>query len=98
MSQGNWGIYAIADQMVWRAAKGPQSVNLFMRAGVSPSDRNLVEAYMDGGVGFKAPLPGRDNDVLTFAFALSQISADAAALDRDTQFFTGGRSEERRVG
>ena len=90
MSQGNWGIYAIADQMVWRAAKGPQSVNLFMRAGVSPSDRNLVEAYMDGGVGFKAPLPGRDNDVLTFAFALSQISADAAALDRDTQFFTGG--------
>jgi len=88
--QGNWGIYAIADQMVWRAAKGPQSVNLFMRAGVSPSDRNLVEAYMDGGVGFKAPLPGRDNDVLTFAFALSQISADAAALDRDTQFFTGG--------
>jgi porin len=89
MRQGNWGIYAVADQMVWRAAKGPQNVNLFMRAGVSPSDRNLVEAYMDGGVGFKAPLPGRDDDILTFGFALSQVSAEAVALDRETQIFTG---------
>jgi porin len=90
MHQGNWGIYMVADQMVWRAQKGPQALNVFTRAGVSPSDRNLVEAYMDGGVGLTAPLPGRDNDVLTFGFAYSQISADATALDRDAQFFTGG--------
>jgi porin len=90
MHQGNWGIYAVADQMVWRAAKGPQSVNVFMRAGASPSGRDLVEAYIDGGLGFKAPLPGRDDDILTFGFAYSQVSSDAAALDQDTQFFTGG--------
>jgi porin len=87
--QGNWGFYGVADQMVWRAQKGPQSVNLFLRAGASPSDRDLVEAYVDGGVGVKAPLPGRDDDVLTVGVAYSQISNDAAALDRDTQAMLG---------
>jgi len=89
MHQGNWGIYGVADQMIWRAQKGPQSLNAFFRAGASPSDRNLVMSYIDGGLGLKAPLPGRDDDVLTFGFAYSKISQDAAALDRDTQLFTG---------
>jgi porin len=87
--QGNWGIYGVADQMIWRAQKGPQSLNAFLRAGSSPSDRNLVASYIDGGLGLKAPLPGRDDDVLTFGIAYSKISSDAAALDLDTQVFTG---------
>jgi porin len=88
--QGNWGIYGVADQMIWRAQKGPQSLNAFFRAGASPGDRNLVASYFDGGLGLKAPLPGRDDDVLTFGIAYAKISADAAALDRDTQLFSGG--------
>ena len=87
--QGNWGIYGVADQMIWRAQKGPQSLNAFLRAGAAPSDRNLVMSYVDGGLGLKAPLPGRDDDVLTFGIAYSKISSDAAALDVDTQAFTG---------
>jgi porin len=89
MHQGNWGIYGVADQMIWRAQKGPQSLNAFFRAGSSPADRNLVASYIDGGLGLKAPLPGRDDDVLTFGVAYSKISSDAAALDLDTQLFTG---------
>jgi porin len=88
--QGNWGVYGVADQMIWRAQKGPQSLNAFLRAGASPADRNLVASYIDGGLGLKAPLPGRADDVLTFGIAYSSISQDAAALDRDTQLFTGG--------
>jgi porin len=90
LHQGNWGVYGVADQMVWRAQKGPQSLNAFVRAGASPADRNLVVSYVDGGLGLKAPLPGRDNDVLTFGVAYSKISQDAAARDVDTQMFTGG--------
>jgi porin len=86
---GNWGIYGVADQMIWRAKKGPQSLNAFFRAGASPSDRNLVGSYIDGGLGLKAPIPGRDDDVLTFGIVYSAVSPDAAALDADTQFFTG---------
>jgi porin len=88
--QGNWGIYGVADRMIWRAQKGPQSLNAFIRAGASPSDRNLVASYVDAGLGLTAPLPGRDNDVLTLGIAYSRISPDAATLDADTQLFTGG--------
>jgi len=84
---GNWGIYGVADQMVWRGANS--SLNLFLRAGASPSDRNLLSFYIDGGVGLKGPLPGRADDVLTFGFAYAQISTDAAALDRDMLAFAG---------
>jgi porin len=87
--QGNWGVYGVADQMVWRAAKGPQSANVLLRGGASPSGRNLVAFYVDGGLGFKAPLPSRDDDVLTFGFVWSNISSDLAALDVDAQFLTG---------
>jgi porin len=87
--QGNWGVYGIADQMVWRAAMGPQSLNAFLRASGSPSDRNPIEFYIDGGLGLKAPIPGRDDDLLTFGFAYSQISQDAIALDVDNEAFAG---------
>jgi len=89
MHQGNWGFYGVVDQMIWRAQKGPQSLNTFVCAGVSPADRNLVASYIDGGLGLKAPLPGRDNDVLTFGFAYSTISPEAASLDLETQMFNG---------
>jgi porin len=89
MRPGNWGIYGVVDQMIWRAGKGAQSLNAFFRAGASPSGRDLVASYVDGGLGLTAPLPGRDNDVLTLGFAYSRISPDAAALDIETQLFTG---------
>ena len=27
------------------------SVNVFLRGGVAPTDRNLISFYMDGGIG-----------------------------------------------
>jgi porin len=74
---GNWGIYGVADQMVWRGEA--TSLNLFMRAGAVPSDRNTVAYYVDGGAGFKGLLPGRPDDNLTFGAAYQNISRDLAA-------------------
>src|SRR5262249_24587427 len=56
----NWGVYGVADQMVWRGAAS--SLNLFMRAGAVPSDRNLVSFYIDGGAGIKGLFAGRPDD------------------------------------
>ena len=84
---GNWGIYGLADQMVWRSDKA--SLNLFARAVLSPSDRNLISYYADGGAGFKGLLPGRADDVLTFGVSYAKISKDAAALDQDTLALNG---------
>jgi len=84
---GDWGVYGVADQMVWR---GPaSSLNLFVRGGASPSDRNLISYYVDGGAGIKGLLPGRADDVLTFGVAYARISRDAVALDRDMLAIAG---------
>ncbi|HXD46340.1 MAG TPA: carbohydrate porin [Pseudolabrys sp.] len=80
--RGNGGLYGVADQMVWRGNES--SLNLFLRGGFAPSDRNLVSYYIDAGAGLKGPLPGRQNDTLTFGFAYARISKDVAAADRDT--------------
>jgi porin len=77
---GNWGVYAVVDQMLWRSDKKTASV--FFRGGFSPSDRNLVSWYIDGGLGLKGFVSDRPNDILTFGFAYSRISNDAAASDR----------------
>jgi porin len=79
--RGDWGIYGVADQMVWRA--GERSLNLFLRGGLAPADRNLISYYVDGGAGFTGLLPGRANDVLSFGVAYAKISSDAAAADQD---------------
>ena len=78
---GNWGIYGVADQMVWRS--GDRSVNLFVRGGYAPADRNLVSWYFDGGAGFKGLIPGRADDKLTFGVSYAKISNDAVAADMD---------------
>jgi porin len=79
---GNWGYYGLADQTV--ARWGEQSLSMFMRAGIQPTDRNLISFHVDGGAGVKGLLPGRSEDLLTFGMAYRRISSSAAALDRDT--------------
>ena len=85
--RGNWGLYGVIDQMVWRG--GERSASVFLRGGFSPSDRNLVSWYVDGGIGFKGLIPGRADDTLTLGVAHSRISKDVAALDQDTLLLNG---------
>ena len=84
---GNWGFYGVADQTV--ARRGEQSLSLFVRGGVAPSDRNLVSYHIDGGAGIKGLVPGRAEDVVTFGVSHVGISRSAAALDRDTLAING---------
>lgn len=85
--RGNWGIYGVVDQMIWRGNE--RSVNVFMRGGFTPNDRNVVSAYIDGGIGIKGLIEGRSDDKLTFGVAHAKISNSAVALDRDTLAFNG---------
>jgi porin len=81
---GNYGIYAIADQMVWRrAGTEHEGLNLFLRVGAVPDERNLVSWYIDGGFGFTGLFAGRPDDVLTLGVAYGRISGEAADADRD---------------
>jgi porin len=87
LHRGDWGIYGIVDQTVWRGQVS--SINIFARGGGSPSDRNLVSYYVDGGVGIKGLVPGRADDTLTLGAAYVKISSDAIALDRDNLAING---------
>jgi porin len=83
---GDRGIYAIADQTVWKGEA--RSLALFARVGGAPSDRNLVSFYADAGLAYVGLIPGRQDDTLALGVAYSKISGDAADLDRDTQVLT----------
>ncbi|MGE0563418.1 MAG: carbohydrate porin [Pseudolabrys sp.] len=85
--RGNWGVYGVVDQMVWRGMES--SVSVFTRAGAVPNDRNLVSWYVDGGVGIKGLLPGRADDTLTLGVAHINISNSARGLDQDTLLVNG---------
>lgn len=77
---GNYGVYGVIDQMVWRGEDA--SANVFVRGGFTPNNRNLVSWYFDGGVGIKGLIPTRSEDTLTFGIAYAHISDDVADLDR----------------
>lgn len=83
--KGDQGIYAVADQMLWRNADKSRSVSGFLRVGAAPDDRNVVSLYVDGGFGFAGLIPGRDMDTLTLGAAWARISDNARSLDRDTR-------------
>ena len=86
----NWSVYGTMDQAVWQApGSGAESLNLFVRAMGSPSDRNLISLSVNVGFVLKAPLPQRDADSAGLALGYGEISSSARGLDRDTQQFTG---------
>jgi porin len=88
---GNWSVYAVADQMVWRDSNGgPRSVGVFARLMGAPGDRNLVDFGMNAGVTLKAPFKGRDNDVAGIAVGYAHIGSHARDLASATAQTTPG--------
>jgi porin len=98
MHQGNYSVYAVADQMVWRPdPKGARALGVFARVMAAPPDRNLVSFSADAGVTLAAPFEGRDSDTAGIGFGVAKISGNAAALDQDTIFYSGTNSPVRTV-
>jgi porin len=85
---GDFGLYGVIDQMLWHLPDaGPKKgVGAFARVSVSPSDRNLISLYAEGGVNFMGLWQQRPDDSFGLAASFSQLSPGAAALDRDRDF------------
>ena len=81
---GNYSIYAVADQMVWRDSTFPnRSVSIFGRAmGTPQGDRNLVDYSFNGGVVYHDPIANRPDDTLGLGFGYAHVSRTAQAYDR----------------
>ena len=85
----NHGAYAIIEQQIYQLPGGnsEKGVTAFARIAGLPSDRNLVDFYVEGGLNFSGLVPSRPNDVFGLGATYSHISRDAARLDRDTVAF-----------
>lgn len=86
----NQGIFAVYEQKLAHSALDPQKgIGLFARASISPSDRNLVSLYLDGGIQFTGFSESRPNDKIGLAMTYARISDGARQYDRDLQQFSG---------
>ncbi|WP_342730841.1 carbohydrate porin [Bradyrhizobium sp. B117] len=94
---GNYGIFAVVEQVLYRPPEVKENstsaslpgVTAFGRIAYSPPDRNLIDLYLDGGIGFVGFTPGRPLDRFGVAMAYMRISNTARNLDLDTNFYTG---------
>ncbi len=95
--RGNYSLYALADQLVWRKEGAKDGgAGVFLRVMGAPGDRNLVNFYADVGVTYKGLIDGRDSDTVGLGVAYARISDTASKLDSDTARFTGGFYPVRR--
>jgi porin len=90
MHRGDYGLYAIMDQMVWRQPEtADQGLGVFLRLAGNPSDRNEIDFYADGGVTYKGLLPDRTDDVIGLGVTYANVGGGARGLDGDNAAFTG---------
>ncbi len=82
---GNYGLYAILDQMIYRmpGEGDPKGISVFGRVIGAPSNRNLVDLYWEAGITFFGILPSRPDDILGIGFGYVGISSDEAARQRE---------------
>jgi porin len=91
--RGNDGVYAVIDQQLYRPKDGDSQsgISVYTRMSLSPSDRNMVDRYIDGGVVFAGLIPGRKDDRFGAGFIYSKFSDSLRAFDQDQVLLTGAR-------
>lgn len=71
----NFGGYGMVDKRIWRSATiKKRTANAFVRVSYSPSDRNVIDIYADGGITLAVPFRGRDGDTVGLAVGIAHIS------------------------
>ena len=89
--RGNSGVYAVIDQQLYRPRGGDaeSGISVFARISASPSDRNPIDFFLDGGIVFAGMLPGRPVDRFGASFIYARFSDGVRAFDRDQITFSG---------
>jgi len=91
MHRGNFGIYGVIEQQLYRPSGGDATsgVSVFSRISGSPSDRNLINFFVDAGVVFANMIQQRPDDKFGASFMFARFSNSVRAFDRDQIAFTG---------
>jgi porin len=100
---GDFGIYAVVDEMLWHSEDDPDhALSFFCRAmGTPQTDRNLIDFSLNAGFTLHDPIPHRDDDTMGIGIGFAKVSGSASDADRDIQATMGGhypiRSDETFV-
>jgi porin len=80
--RGNYGMYILLDQMVYRegGVESTQGMIPFAALTYAPRDRNTFPLFIMGGLVYRGLLPGRDEDTTAFGAAYGKFSNDLAGL------------------
>lgn len=88
--RGDHAIYAVVNQMVWRpSGADTEGLGVFGLATSAPGDRNLSDFFVEAGLNWTGPLPGRKSDVAGLGFAYVHVSPSTQQLGRDLVAFGG---------
>jgi porin len=87
--RGNYSIYAVADQMMWRNQIDPNnSLSAFGRVmGAPQGDRNLIGFSANAGLIYHEPFRYRPDDTFGLGMGYASVTSDVSGLDRDTGSF-----------
>jgi porin len=88
---GNNGIYGVVEQQLYRPSGGSaeSGISIYSRVSASPSDRNLIDFYVDGGIIVAGLVSGRPEDKFGAGFIFSRFSRAAQDFDADVASFGG---------
>ncbi|MBV9153122.1 MAG: carbohydrate porin [Alphaproteobacteria bacterium] len=85
---GDFAIYGIIDEILWRReGTKDQGIGVFLQVQAGPSDRNLADLFVEGGVNWAGPFADRPKDIAGIAFAYLGISPAARSFSRDLVAF-----------
>jgi porin len=89
--RGDYGIYGVIDQQIYRPRGGAadSGISVFGLGSVTPSDRNLINVQLNGGIVFAGFIPHRPQDRFGASVVYSRFSGTARAFDQDTIDFSG---------
>jgi porin len=82
---GDFSVYAVADQMLWRNATDPNNtLNGFMRVmGAPQADRNLINVSLNAGLVYHEPFRNRADDTFGIGLGYVHVSSVVSAYERD---------------
>ena len=97
LHRGNLGLYAVADQMIWRSSRDPnRTLSAFARVMGTPfADRNLISFSANLGLTLKDPFPYRTDDTLGIGMGFARVSPSQSAADGDIATLQGTYNPRR---
>ena len=83
--RGNFSLYAVADQMLWRNGEDPNNtLNAFARVmGTPQNDRNLIRSSVNAGLVYHEPFRYRPDDTFGVGMGYVHVTSAIQGYDRD---------------